>query len=436
MDNLAKEQLEQLNQQVNELVDIYRQTINRRSVSENEFWIWYSLIMLAGEHSQHEICDLWSLSKQTVNTQVSRMVRKGYASLEAVPGTRNRKNIRLTKAGRDYGEGIVLPVTQAEQRAFQRVPPDDRLAFLHILRQYVAFLKEELQEGAQPQATAPKPGEGDSMNLLFAISRSHISLLLSCLHSIQVRGGAGSYQVYVLHSDLTDESEESIRRAAGAPFQFQFIHVPEELFAGFPETARYPKQIYYRLAAPLLLPRDLERVLYLDVDTVVINPLAPLYQTDFEGNWFAACTHTEKFLRKFNQFRLKLDKNVPYINTGVMLMNLPQLRQHLDLGRIREYGLANQHLLVLPDQDILTALYGDKVKILDTLLYNISDRVLAFHNANPSSPTLDLQWVQENSVVIHYFGKNKPWEPHYIGILDTFYHQYGLPVKAIEKKGD
>lgn len=131
MDNLAREQLEQLNQQVNELVDIYRQTINRRSVSENEFWIWYSLIMLAGEHSQHEICDLWSLSKQTVNTQVSRMVRKGYASLEAVPGTRNRKNIRLTRAGRDYGdygEGIVLPVIQAEQRAFQRVPPDDRLA--------------------------------------------------------------------------------------------------------------------------------------------------------------------------------------------------------------------------------------------------------------------------------------------------------------------
>lgn len=437
MDNMANKQLESLNQQFNEFFEIYRQAINRCGVLENEFWIWYSLIMFEGEQSQKEICKVWSLSKQTVNTLVAQMVRKGYAFLEVVPGTRNRKNIHLTATGQAYGKSIVLPMTEAEQRAFQQIPPDDRLTFLRILRQYITFLKDEFRENSGSHTSLELPAKstnGKPMNLLFAINHKYIPLLLSCLHSIQIRGGGGRYQVYVLHSDLTDEMKESVQQAAGTPFQFQFIHVPENLFAGFPETARYPKQIYYRLAAPLLLPGDLDRVLYLDVDTVVINPLTQLYHTDFAGNWFAACTHTGDFLQKFNKFRLKIEKDVPYINTGVMLMNLPQLRQHLDLEQIRKYGLENQRLLVLPDQDILTALYGDRVKILDTLLYNINDRILAFYNANPANPTLNLKWVRENSVVIHYFGKNKPWEPHYIGILDTFYHEYGLPLKSDTKK--
>ena len=145
MDNMANKQLESLNQQFNEFFEIYRQAINRCGVSENEFWIWYSLIMFEGEQSQKEICKVWSLSKQTVNTLVAQMVRKGYAFLEVVPGTRNRKNIHLTATGQAYGKSIVLPMTEAEQRAFQQIPPDDRLTFLRILRQYITFLKDEFR---------------------------------------------------------------------------------------------------------------------------------------------------------------------------------------------------------------------------------------------------------------------------------------------------
>lgn len=266
------------------------------------------------------------------------------------------------------------------------------------------------------------------MNLLFAINRNFQPLLLSCLHSIALRGGTDAYDAYILHSDLLPEDEAHIVNSVDNSITCHFIPVPTELFEGFPETKRYPAQIYYRLAAPRVLPEQLDRVLYLDVDTIVINSLEPLYRIDFEGNCFAACTHTKAFLEKFNQFRLKTEKDVPYINTGIMMMNLLQLREHLDLGAIREYGLEHQYQLVLPDQDILTALYGDQVKIVDTLRYNLSDRTLSFYNADPLKENLDLDWVRENSVIIHYFGKNKPWKPHYKGVLDTFYREYGLPL--------
>ena len=73
--------------------------------------------------------------------------------------------------------------------------------------------------------------------------------------------------------------------------------------------------------------------------------------------------------------------------------------------------------------DILTALYGSRVKLIDSQLYNLSDRILAFYNASPLHPHHSLEWVRQNTVIIHYCGRNKPWKPGYVGILDVFYRE-------------
>lgn len=263
----------------------------------------------------------------------------------------------------------------------------------------------------------------DSANLLFCINQKALGLLSTCLRSILRSGGYGLYHAYVLHSDL----DQSVMRAMERDFRegvvFHFLQVPEELFADFPETSRYPKQIYYRLAAPPLLPRELDRVLYLDVDIVVINPLKSLYETDFEGNYYVGCTHTRDFLTKLNQARLKSEKAVAYINTGVLLLNLPLLRENTSMEEIRDYASERRRALILPDQDILTALYGDKVKLADTMRYNLSDRILTLYNAEHTREKRDVDWVRENTVIVHYCGRNKPWLGGYTGMLGVFYQE-------------
>ncbi len=37
---------------------------------------------------------------------------------------------------------------------------------------------------------------------------------------------------------------------------------------------------------------------------------------------------------------------------------------------------------------------------------------------------INLKWVTDNSAVIHYCGRNKPWKENYKGFLDVFYKQY------------
>ena len=265
--------------------------------------------------------------------------------------------------------------------------------------------------------------QGASANLLFCVNQKMLGLMSACLKSLLRSGGYGYYDVFVLHSDL----EESIQRAMERDFQervtFHFLQVPEELFADFPETARYPRQIYYRLAAPLLLPRELNRILYLDVDVVAINSLRPFYEVDFESSYFVGCTHTREFLTKLNQARLQSDKAVAYINTGVLLMNLNVLRQVIRLEEISAYVREHEKALILPDQDILTALYGDKIKLVDSLRYNLSDRVLNFYNGSHPKEKRDVNWVRRNTAIIHYCGRNKPWNEGYTGTLGVFYRE-------------
>ena len=147
MDYTVKGQLEMVMQQMNELTSIYRTAVGQSGISENEFWVWYILILTDGEHSQQDICNTWSFSKQTINTIIRHMVEKGYVTLEVVPGPRNRKNILLTEAGRQYGESIVMPIADAEQRTLDRMDYAEFAACIAALGKYIKTLKEELENG-------------------------------------------------------------------------------------------------------------------------------------------------------------------------------------------------------------------------------------------------------------------------------------------------
>lgn len=261
------------------------------------------------------------------------------------------------------------------------------------------------------------------MNLLFAINQKFISLFGSCIHSIVKHGGCRHYDAYILQSDFDEQAKAEVESLAGEQVSCHFVDIDPSVFEGFPVSDRYPLQIYYRLAAPLLLPQDLDRILYLDVDLLVINSLNELYESDFEGNYYAACTHVKKILTKINQKRLGTQQEVPYINTGVLLMNLSGLRNILSMAQIRDYANEKMRSFILPDQDILSALYGEHIKVLDTMKYNLNDTLILRHNINPTNERIDLEWIRRNCTIVHYCGKNKPWKDNYFGVLDVFWNE-------------
>lgn len=273
------------------------------------------------------------------------------------------------------------------------------------------------------------------MNILITINKSYAKQLNVLLNSIQYSNPKEKFEVYILHKDLEEKDILLIKNGLDEnKFYINNIKIPKSEIDTFPVyEKRYPVEIYFRIFASKYLPQNIEKILYLDADTLVINKLDELYKMDFEGNYYIAATHIRKLLHKFHEIRLNIAEDEPYINTGVLLINLKELRK-LDIEKNTiEFVRNNRKKLMLPDQDIITAMYGDKIKLIDTLKYNLGERALDLYNLNHPQNQIGLKWIRKNTVIIHYYGKNKPWNKQYIGKLNCFYNKIQKSLKTNNK---
>lgn len=262
------------------------------------------------------------------------------------------------------------------------------------------------------------------MNILVTINNKYINHLKTLIKSIQKSNPEELFNIYLFHKDLSKKDINNIKLSLTKKIKLIPIKIKNKEINNYPVyVERYPTEIYFRIFASIYLPKDIDRILYLDTDIIVINKLNKLYNMNFNDNYYIASTNIGKFMHVFNEFRLGLDKNHPYINTGVLLINLKKLRDIEIEYEVNDFVKKKRKVLMLPDQDIISTLYGSKIKVIDNLKYNLSDRSLNLHNLKNYNSKIDLKWVRKNTIIIHYYGKNKPWKKNYKGILNCFYNE-------------
>ncbi len=146
MDKTIKDQIDTINQRIKELNSLYHIAAIKSDISDGEISIWSVLLESDGEYSQQDLSDLLFLPKQTVNSIISNLVKKGFVFLEHVSGTRNRKVIRLSEQGRDYGESKVRWIFQAEEKALGQTDPEQVRICIEMIEKYISHLKKEFDE--------------------------------------------------------------------------------------------------------------------------------------------------------------------------------------------------------------------------------------------------------------------------------------------------
>ncbi len=271
----------------------------------------------------------------------------------------------------------------------------------------------------------------DPIFLLTTLDQNYLPQLQVLLTSISVNNPKDTFVLSLLHSGIPEEAMEGVRRQCGAyGYSFLPIRVNDALFQGAPVTRQYPREMYYRLLAPHLLPKLLKRVLYLDPDILVINPLRPLWETDLQGKLFAAAAHTGKteFANSVNQLRLGTEQD--YYNSGVLLMDLDAGRREIVPQEIFRYVEQHRKELILPDQDILNALYSEKILPLEDVLWNYDARNYSNYLLR-SGGRCDLRWVMEHTAILHFCGKEKPWKPKYIHRFGILYQHYAQLTRRV-----
>lgn len=102
-----KEQLSQLNKMSNKSEALYHKVAFSIGISDSSLGVLYTLLDAEAPCSQYDLCSEWSIPKQTINTAVAALQKKGVAFLSPIPGTRNKKNIAFTEFGRDFAEKTV-----------------------------------------------------------------------------------------------------------------------------------------------------------------------------------------------------------------------------------------------------------------------------------------------------------------------------------------
>lgn len=263
------------------------------------------------------------------------------------------------------------------------------------------------------------------INVLVTLNHGYLEPLRVMLRSMCESNPGIQFKVYVVHSSLTPENLTRIKSAVPAEkCEIIDIQLPPDRFSGLPYSNKWPKEACYRIFAAHILPADLDRVLYLDPDMVIINELDELYKIDLDGKYFAACTHLFEPLQSFVRIRLKMAPKSVYINSGMMLMNLDILRKEQKVEQVYEFARKYKQKLYLFDQDILNGLYSERIVAINPLLYNLDEKYLKLHNMYVKSikKKADLDWVKNNTVIIHFCGRKKPWKKGYKGKFGRLFY--------------
>lgn len=139
-------QLTVYNQSRKETDIVYHDIAKKFCLSDTMFWLLYSLKEHGTMYTQKELCKEWSYPPQTINSAIKDLEKRGILKLATVNGNRKNKQIIMTDEGKNLIEKVIMPVMDAEQRAFERMDQQDRIAFLYMTQKHVALLKEEVNK--------------------------------------------------------------------------------------------------------------------------------------------------------------------------------------------------------------------------------------------------------------------------------------------------
>lgn len=196
---------------------------------------------------------------------------------------------------------------------------------------------------------------------------------------------------FVLDGGISEQHKQEILTLKSIKdCEINFVPINENDFEDYKKVKTHgyiTLATYYRLKLPSLLP-SVDRVIYLDCDTVVNTDLSELFNVEMPTECFAGAHDIDKKTVKVNP---------TYVNAGVLVMDLKNMRaQNLEevfLSWTRE----NIDTIKCGDQTIINEVCKGNIKVVDDT-WNLQTSDFMNRSSYLKSPN-----------IIHYVAKNKPW---------------------------
>ena len=242
----------------------------------------------------------------------------------------------------------------------------------------------------------------ECINIAICIDDNYCQHINPMVYSIE-KNTREKVRIHIVYYKLKAESLENIIKLNEllTNVELKLCKVREyqyDWLSKFKENS-LPTEAYFRLLLPELLP-DVKRILYLDVDMLVLDSLGELYRTDL-GNNILGVVRDFPFTNDKNSWSYFLlgEFGNRYFNSGMLLMDLVAMRENNIVSRFMEFILKTSQHYLLGDQDAFNIFFFYNVKILEDKYNYIAENQKILQKTN-----LEV-------VVMHYCGYSnpKPW---------------------------
>ena len=246
------------------------------------------------------------------------------------------------------------------------------------------------------------------MDVLYTCDNNYIWLMgISVISMFENNSDFEDLNVYLLGENVSNENKIILKQIEKKyNRKITIIDVPKLDIPQALVSDRWPLSAFTRLYSGELLPDDVHRILYLDCDTIVTGSLENLERCNISGKIFWG---VKDCIGKEYKKNIGIGEDGVYINAGVLLINLDELRKIQIKKLLDQYMQNYKKIINYADQDVLNGVFLGKIGILPpcydvmTIAYVYSYKEIQILR----SPTNfyheeELEFAIKNPVIIHY----------------------------------
>ena len=256
--------------------------------------------------------------------------------------------------------------------------------------------------------------EHKTINIAYQSSNEYAQICLVSLYSfLENNQYLNDVRLYILSSNFTHESlilfQKALKQYGYDEHNVFIINISniksdyELLFDDY--NGKWGIDSFSRLLLGSLLPIDVEKILYLDSDTIICKSLWDIYEQDM-GDYYAFATR-DLLSKKYLSF-LNISANF-YCNSGVILFNLKKWRDDKVENKVQQYLKEKHGFVFFSEQSVFNYVCQNRIKLLP-LGFNLYSLVTlcSYKNINalrkPSYPYSkeELVVALNNPTIIHY----------------------------------
>ncbi|MGE6203826.1 glycosyltransferase family 8 protein [Guptibacillus hwajinpoensis] len=267
------------------------------------------------------------------------------------------------------------------------------------------------------------------LNVVYSADENYVRHAGASINSLLTNNKSfDEIQIYIIENEISTSSKEKlISLVNDFNRNITFLSM-KQLCEKLKKKDDFPLSGYARLFLSQL--NHIDKILYIDCDTIINQSLEELWSIDLSSYWVAGVQDNPA---KYMVEIIGMGDRDRYLNSGVLLMNLKKWRE-IDieskfLNFIDNYNGSVPH----HDQGVINGVCKDNILVLEPR-FNMMPQFL-MHSSNQIKKLYDIKhfYTQEQlikarktPVIIHYISKfyNRPWFENcthpYRGIYQNF----------------